>query len=75
MDKLSKNLPIKRRPIKQPVVFAFNIILNQFLSYKTAHYLPVHNIFTKSNNCGHFHMLPNVSNVSMTIEERGASLA
>jgi hypothetical protein len=72
MDKLQKHLPIRKRHIKQPVIFTFNIILNQFLSYKTTHYLPVQNVFTRGSNIDSFHLLPNVSNVSMTIEERGA---
>lgn len=41
MDKIHKKLPIRQRPVKQPVVFAFNIILSQYNAYRNAQYMAV----------------------------------
>jgi hypothetical protein len=48
------------------------MIINQYLSFKTKPYKPIESILRHGNKISSFHMLPIVTNVSMTIEERAA---
>ena len=75
MDKIQRRLPIQQRTLRTPVVFAFNVLLNHYLALKTSHYNAIQKIFQKYNNVDNFYLLPNVTNVSMNIEQRGAKLA
>jgi len=61
--------------MKQPVVFAFNILLNHYLAFQTTHYLAIQNMFRHYNKVEKFYLLPNITSVSMTIEQRGAQMA
>jgi uncharacterized membrane protein YjjP (DUF1212 family) len=75
MDKIQRKSPIKQRQVKQPVVLAFNMLLNHYLAYKTQPYKVVQNIIMKQNRGMNLKLLPNVTNISMTIEHRAASFA
>lgn len=68
MDKIHRKNPIKARQVKQPVVFAFNILVNHYLAYRTQPYQAVQRIIQNYNKVNNFHLLPNVTNISMTIE-------
>ena len=72
MDKLQKHFPIRNRKVKHPIVFTFNILMSHFLAYKQSHYLAIQKIIQHYNKVDNFYLLPNITNVSMTIEERGA---
>ena len=76
MDKIHRRIPLQHRNVRQPVVFAFNILLNHYLAFNTQHYHAVKNLFQGYNQLeDNFYLLPNVTNVSMSIEQRGALLA
>lgn len=70
MDKIHRQNAIKSRAVKQPVVFAFNILLNHYLAFRTQPYHLIEKIFKKYNNLDNFYLLPNITNGSMSIEER-----
>ena len=72
MDKLYKRLPIQNRNLRSPVVFAFNILTTHFMAFNTAHYRVLQKLIESENQVDKFYLLPNVTRVSMTIEERGA---
>lgn len=72
MDKIQRRLPIQQRALKQPVVFAVNILLNHYLAMRTSHYNTLAHIFRKYNNVEKFFILANITNASMSIEERSA---
>lgn len=38
MDKIRHFNPIRARKVNQPVVFAFNILVNHFMAHKTRQY-------------------------------------
>ena len=38
MDKIQRRIPLQQRNVKQPVVFAFNILLNLYIAFSTQHY-------------------------------------
>jgi hypothetical protein len=75
MDKIRKVLPIQQRDLRSPVVLAFNVLTNHYLAYGTSHYKAVAKIISRYNQVDKFYLLPNVTSVSMSIEERGAQLA
>lgn len=75
MDKIQRILPIQSRNLKSPVVFAFNVLTNHYLAYGTNQYKALQKIIQKYNHVKDFYLLPNVTSVSMTIEQRGAQLA
>ena len=75
MDKIHKRLPIQHRSLRSPVIFAFNILTTHFMAFNTAHYAALQRIIQKDNNVDKFYLLPNITSVSMTIEERAAQLA
>ena len=75
MDRIRVESPIRNYRLKQPVVFAFNILLNHYLAFKTSHYNTVHRLIEKENNVNKLYLLPNITSVSMNIEERGEKLA
>jgi len=72
MDKIQRKLPIQHRNLRQPVVFAFNVLLNHYLAFQSSHYLAIQNMFQHYNEVDKFFLLPNITSVSMTIEQRGA---
>ena len=74
MDKIRHFNPIRARRVNQPVVFAFNILVNHFIAHKTRSYHMVEKMI-KHNNPKNFLLLPNITNISMDIEERGHLLA
>jgi triacylglycerol esterase/lipase EstA (alpha/beta hydrolase family) len=57
------------------VVFAFNILLNHYLAFSTQHYHAIQRLFQTYNQVENFYLLPNVTNVSHSLEQRGAMLA
>lgn len=75
MDKIHKRLPIQHRNLRSPVVFAFNVLTNHYLAFQGSQYRTIQYLFQKYSQVDNFYLLPNITNVSMTIEERSAQLA
>ena len=74
MDKIINRSPIRNYKVKQPVVFAFNILLNHHLAMKNSHYSVVERCI-RQNGIDNFILLPNITNVSMNIEQRADMLS
>ena len=75
MDKIHKLLPIQQRDLRSPVVLAFNVLTNHYLAFGTSHYKSLTKIISRYNQVDKFYLLPNVTSVSMSVEQRGAQLA
>ena len=75
MDRIHVQSPIRNYRLKQPVVFTFNVLLNHYLAFKTSHYHTVQRLIQKENHADKFHLSPNITSVSMNIEQRADILA
>lgn len=75
MDNLTKILPIRNYRLREPLVLAFNINLNHFNAFGTAHYNRAYNALTNVNGVGletsKVILLPNITNLTNNIESRG----
>lgn len=68
-------MPIQHRSVRSPVVFAFNILTSHFMAFQSSHYAAVQRLIQQEAQVDKFYLLPNITSVSMTIEERSAQLA
>jgi hypothetical protein len=78
MDNLSKILPIRNYRLSQPLVVAFNIHLTHHNAFGNSHYQRLYDVLTDEQFAGlqknKVILLPNVTNLTSTIESRANSL-
>lgn len=79
MENLRRALPIRKYALRDPIVFAFNIHLSHYNAFGTKHYDRIKAALLEKENAGldpeKVILLPNVTNLTSSIESRGASLA
>ena len=79
MENLRRALPIRKYALRDPIVIAFNIHLSHYNAFGTNHYDRIKNALVQQDNADldpeKVILLPNVTNMTSSIESRGASLA
>ena len=79
MDNLRRALPIRKYQLQKPLVIAFNMHLSHYNAYGTKHYDRLKKLLTSANDANlsadSVYLLPNVTNMTSSIDSRGQSLA
>ena len=79
MNNLQRALPIRKYALRNPLVIAFNIHLSHYNAYGTKHYDRLKEALMRPDEAAmsseEVILLPNVTNLTSSIESRGASLA
>ena len=79
MNNIKRVLPIRNYQIKNPLFVTFNIHLTHYNAFGTENYNRIKNVLTKKEYAGlnydSVYLLPNITNLDTSIEERGQSLS
>ena len=72
MDKISKVVPIRSRPVTKPILLVPNIPTTFYKAFKGSHYNTLLECFKgqKNLNKANIHLIPNIVSPLFTIEQR-----